>query len=192
MQTRWIGNGMRVVATNAVLGASAMLLGGMLLTGGCKSAPAPAPPSEQPAVPATPVTTAQPAPIPHEHIYPDVQAAHSETQTALVKARAEHKRVILDFGGDWCGDCQVLNIYFHQSPNAELLEKNFVLVDVNIGRMDQNLDIAHKYGVPVQGVPALAVLSPSGKVIYSQNKEFADMRNMDPQSVTEFLNKWKG
>jgi thiol:disulfide interchange protein len=177
---------MRVVAANAVLALSAMLL-----TVGCKSAPAPTPKPEQPAVPGAPVTTAQPAPIPHAHIYPEVEAAHSDIQAALAKARSEHKRVVLDFGGDWCGDCQVLNIYFHQSPNAELLDKNFVLVDVNIGRMDQNLDIAHRYGVPVQGVPALAVLSPSGKVIYSQNKEFEDMRNMDPQSVTEFLNKWK-
>lgn len=132
-----------------------------------------------------------PGAIPHAHIYPDVQAARPDIQAALAKARHEHKRVILDFGGDWCGDCQVLNIYFHQSPNAEILAKHFVLVDVNIGKMDANLDIAHQYGVPVQGVPALAVLAPSGKVIYSQNKEFADMRNMDPHSVTEFLNKWK-
>jgi thiol:disulfide interchange protein len=137
--------------------------------------------------------SAQIAPVPavRAHIFPDVSQAQADIDAALVKARHEHKRVILDFGGDWCGDCQVLNIYFHQSPNAELLEKHFVLVDVNIGRMDANLDIAHKYGVPVQGVPALAVLSPTGKVIYSQNKEFADMRHMDPQSVTEFLNKWK-
>src|SRR5579875_2684546 len=96
--------------------------------------------------------SAQSTPIPHAHIYPDIQAAQPDIQAALVKARHEHKRVILDFGADWCPDCQVLNIYFHQSPNAELLAKHFVLVDVNIGRMDANLDIAHKYGVPVQGV----------------------------------------
>jgi thiol:disulfide interchange protein len=137
--------------------------------------------------------SAQIAPVPmvRAHIYPDISQAQPDINAALARARREHKRVILDFGGDWCGDCQVLNIYFHQSPNAELLDKHFVLVDVNIGRMDANLDIAHRYGVPVQGVPALAVLSPTGKVIYSQNKEFADMRHMDPQSVTDFLNKWK-
>lgn len=131
-------------------------------------------------------------PIPRAHIYPAAEQAKADIAAALAEARREHKRVILDFGGDWCGDCQVLNIYFHQSPNAELLKKNFVLVDVNIGRFDQNVDIAKKYGVPMKGVPALAVLSPTGKVIYSQaNNEFADMRSMDPQSVTAFLNKWK-
>jgi thiol:disulfide interchange protein len=126
------------------------------------------------------------------HIFPAIEAADADIHAALVEARKTHKRVILDFGGDWCGDCQVLNIYFHQSPNAELLEKNFVLVDVNIGRMDANLEIAHKYGVPVtKGVPALSVLDDHGKVLYAQTNEFADMRHMQATSVTEFLNKWK-
>jgi thiol:disulfide interchange protein len=126
-----------------------------------------------------------------QHIYPATEQAPADVRAALLKARREHKRVILDFGGDWCGDCQVLNIYFHQAPNAELLEKNFVLVDVNIGHEDANLDLAHKYGVPVHGVPALAVLDAQGKVLYAQDKEFSDMRYMQSQSVTDFLNKWK-
>ena len=129
--------------------------------------------------------------IPHKHIYPEIASAKADIDAALKQARKEHKRVLLDFGGDWCGDCQVLDIYFHQAPNEELLEKNFVKVNVNIGRMDANLDIAHKYGVPVKGVPALAVLDPNGKVVFAQDKEFADMRHMESSSVTEFLNKWK-
>lgn len=131
-------------------------------------------------------------PIPRAHIYPDVQAAHTDIQAALVKARKEHKRVILDFGGDWCPDCQVLNIYFHQSPNKELVDKHYVLVDVNIGHEDANLDVARRYGVPMpHGVPALVVVDPSGKVIYAQNKEFSDMRNMQSSDLTTFLEAWK-
>ena len=112
---------------------------------------------------------------------------------ALEKAKKEHKRVILDFGGDWCGDCQVLDIYFHQTPNQALLEKNFVLVHVWIGHFDKNVDLAAKYGVPInKGVPALAVLNADGRVVYSQGTgQFADMRHMESKSVTEFLEKWK-
>ena len=67
------------------------------------------------------------------------------------------------------------------------------LEDVWIGRMDHNLEIAQKFGVPIKsGVPALAVLSSKGKVIYSQSTgEFRDMRHMDSSSVTTFLEKWK-
>jgi thiol:disulfide interchange protein len=129
--------------------------------------------------------------IPRAHIYPTVEEAPANIQAALVEARKTHKRVLLDFGGDWCGDCQVLDIYFHQAPNAELLANNFVKVNINIGRMDANIDIAKRYGVPVHGVPALAVLDANGNVIVAQDKEFADMRHMQPNSVTEFLTKWK-
>jgi thiol:disulfide interchange protein len=127
------------------------------------------------------------------HIYSETADPKADIAAGLKQAESEHKRVILDFGGDWCGDCQVLDIYFHQAPNAELLEKSFVLVHVWIGQMDKNLDIAAKYGVPIsKGVPALAVLNPNGKVVYAQaTGQFNDMRNMQPQAVTEFLATWK-
>jgi len=126
-------------------------------------------------------------------IYPPVSASPANVKAAIAEAKRTHRRVIVDFGGDWCGDCQVLNIYFHQSPNKELLEKYFVLVDVNIGQIDQNLDIGEKYGVVLRkGVPALAVLDGDSKVVYGQkNGEFEDMRNMKSQDLTDFLNKWK-
>jgi thiol:disulfide interchange protein len=130
-------------------------------------------------------------------IYPQTANPQAEIAKGLAQARREHKRVILDFGGDWCGDCQVLDIYFHQPVNRALLEKSFVLVHVFIVEtMDnpaQNA-LAAKYGVPIpKGVPALAVLDENGNVLYAQKTgQFNSMRNMDPGSVNEFLNRWKG
>lgn len=149
------------------------------------------------AVPAT-VSFAQAngqVPFVKRHIYSETADPAKDISAALAEARKEHKRVLIDFGGDWCGDCQVLDIYFRQSPNEDLLKKNFVLVHVFINaEMGNHLEIAKKYGVPIShGVPALAVLSSTGKVLYSQETgQFADMRHMSPESVTEFLNKWKG
>ena len=131
-------------------------------------------------------------PIPHAQIYPAIGAAKGDVAAAFKTAKREHKRVLLDFGGDWCGDCQVLNLYFHQPENKALLDKYFVLVDVNVGRIDQNLDIGQKYGVDLKkGVPALAVVKADGKVVYGQNGQFSDMRHMQSSSVHEFLEKWK-
>ena len=132
-----------------------------------------------------------PPPAVKKHLYPPVEEAGPDIAAAEKQAVAEHKRVLLDFGGDWCGDCQVLDIYFHQEPRASLLNKNFIKVNVNIGHEDANVEIAHKYGVPLQGVPALAVLAPDGQVLYAQNKEFSDMRYMEPDAVTNFLTQWK-
>ncbi len=126
-------------------------------------------------------------------IYSDTADAHAEIQSALATAAREHKRVILDFGGNWCGDCQVLDLYFHDPANAGLLNTNYVLVHVNIGRYDRNTDLAEKYQVPLKkGVPGLAVLDAHGRVIYSQkNGEFEAIRKMESTSVTDFLMKWK-
>ena len=171
---------------------AAIVLSCSLMISGCRqSQPAQA---AQVTAPSPAVQTpAARTPIAKRHIYSETADPRADIAAALKQARREHKRVILDFGGDWCGDCQVLYINFHKSPNAELIDKYFILVPVFIGHMDKHVDIAEKYGIHLQkGVPALAVLDADGKVLYSQKSgEFEDMRNMDPQSVTDFLNRWK-
>jgi thiol:disulfide interchange protein len=151
---------------------------------GCRSKPAADTAKRQP-------VTAPPAV--KKHLYSAEADPKADIAAALQQASLEHKRVILSFGGDWCGDCQVLDIYLHQSPNVDLFEKNFILVHIDIGHFDKNLDIPEKYNIPLKkGVPALAVLDSDGKLLYSQqDAEFGDMRYMYSNSVTDFLNKWK-
>jgi thiol:disulfide interchange protein len=126
-------------------------------------------------------------------IYPDPAQAKADLAAALKIAATTHKRILLDFGGNWCPDCQVLDIYFHDPANRSILEAKFVLVHVNIGHMDANLDIARQYEGPLQrGVPALAVLSENGKLVYSQKSgEFEAMRRMELSAVTKFLVQWE-
>jgi thiol:disulfide interchange protein len=126
-------------------------------------------------------------------IYPAAPQASADIAAALKQAAATHKRVILDFGGNWCADCHVLDFYFHDAANLPLLEANFILVHINIGRIDANVDIAERYKIPLKrGVPAIAVLSSRGSLLYSQKTgEFEDMRHMQSSAVTDFLTRWK-
>ncbi len=126
-------------------------------------------------------------------IYPDPSQARADIAAALKTAAATHRRVLLDFGGNWCGDCQVLDLYMHDDRNRPLIESNFVVVHINVGHVDANLDLAEKYGVPLnRGVPALAVLSERGALLYSQkNGEFEAMRRMESSALTEFLVQWR-
>jgi thioredoxin 1 len=126
-------------------------------------------------------------------IYPAPDQAKSDVAAAFSAAAAAHKRVILDFGGNWCTDCHVLDLYFHDSVNKPLLEANYLLVHVNIGNMDENLDIAQRYRIPLRkGVPAIAVLGEHGELLYSlTGGEFEAMRSMQSSSVTDFLMHWK-
>ena len=130
-----------------------------------------------------------------EALYPEVLRAKADIEGAMHQAAKEHKRVLVDFGGNWCPDCKVLDINLKKPENEALLRKNFVVVHVNVGDkgITDNFEVAERYGIPLKkGVPALAVLDADGKVLYAQkNGEFESMRKMDPSSVTDFLNKWK-
>jgi thiol-disulfide isomerase/thioredoxin len=127
-------------------------------------------------------------------IYPGPDQASTDLAAALRTAAVTHRRVIVDFGGNWCTDCHVLDGYFHDSVNKPILDAHFVVVHVNIGLLDQNLDIAARYEVPLKkGVPALAVLDRDGKLLYSQKSgEFEAMRRMQASAVTQFLQQWMG
>jgi thioredoxin 1 len=131
-----------------------------------------------------------------EPIYPDAARAGADIEAALKQAAQTHRRVLVDFGGDWCTDCKILDINFRKPENAALLKDRYVVVHVNVGKkgIDENLDVGERYGIALKkGVPALAVLESDGRLVYAQKEgEFESMRSMDPQSVNDFLKKWQG
>lgn len=136
----------------------------------------------------------RPALKPNPNLYNKDADAKAEIKEAVVKAAKDNQRVILIFGGNWCYDCHVLDQAFHEADVAPLLEKNFQVVHVDIGDDGKkNSNIAAEYDVPLEkGVPALAILGPGGKLLYSQrNGEWESARSLDPEDVIAFLNKWK-
>jgi len=136
----------------------------------------------------------RPALRPNPNLYNKDADAKAEIKEAVAKAAKDNQRVILVFGGNWCYDCHVLDQAFHEADVAPLLEKNFQVVHVDIGDDGKkNSDIAAEYDVPLgKGVPALAILGPTGKLLYSQrNGEWESARSLDPDDVIAFLVKWR-
>ena len=129
-------------------------------------------------------------------LYPDPARADADISAAVEQAGREAKRVLVDFGGDWCTDCKVLDVNLRKPENAALLARRFVMVHVNVGErgIETNFDVAKRFGIPLEkGVPALAVLDSGGQVVYAQKAgEFENMRAMDPASVHDFLVRWEG
>ncbi len=128
-----------------------------------------------------------------KNLYPDGADAHTEIKEAEQKAAAERKRVLLVFGANWCYDCHVLDLAFHRPDFAPVMA-GYDVVHVDIGPDGKkNADLAEEFQVPLdKGIPALAVLESSGKLVVSQkNGEFEDARSLTPQALLEFLNKWK-
>ena len=81
----------------------------------------------------------------------------------------------------------------HKPELAALLAASFVVVEINVGRYNKNLDLAQKYHVPIKrGIPALAVLDSRGALLYAMDQgQFADARHMSYESIKEFFVKWE-
>ncbi len=126
-------------------------------------------------------------------IYNEGANARAEIKEALKKAAAEHKRVIVVFGANWCYDCHVLDKAFHSAELAPILTANYKVVHVDIGKGQKNQDLMTQYEVPMKrGIPGLAVLDPDGKLVYSQkNGEFENARALAPADFLAFIEKWK-
>jgi len=128
-----------------------------------------------------------------KNIYPADADAHAELQEAEQKAAAQHKRVLLVFGANWCYDCHVLDLAFHRPDFAPVMAR-YEVVHVDLGDDEKkNADLVKQFDVPLnKGIPALAVAESDGSLLVSQkNGEFEDARSLTPQALLEFLNKWK-
>ena len=123
--------------------------------------------------------------------YDESADAKTAIQAALVRAQAAKVPVLVVFGANWCADCKLLDKALKSGSSAPLIEKNFVVVKVNVGRFDRNTDIAGAYGVPLdKGIPAVAILSTAGQVTYATRAgELADARNMGESGIYDFFVK---
>ena len=132
-------------------------------------------------------------PLNRKDIYPATADAHAEIKEAEEKAEKEQKRVLLVFGANWCYDCHVLDLAF-QRPDFAPVVARYEVVHVDIGPDGKkNGDVAKQFQVPLEkGIPALAVLDSTGKLLISQkNGEFENARALTPEAFLEFLNQWK-
>ena len=137
--------------------------------------------------------TLQPPATLDRNLYPPDANAKADIRAALVQAAREKKHVIVEFGALWCLDCHILDNAFKTPGAKDVLDANYVVVHVDVGRYDKNLDIAKQYKVPLaKGIPAMAVLDARGKVLVSnQAGEFQAARRMKMEDVVAFLNRWK-
>lgn len=121
--------------------------------------------------------------------YDESADAKAEIRATLAEAAQAKLPVLVVFGANWCADCKILDMAFKSGASAPLIQKGFKVVKVNVGRFDANVDVAQSYGVPLKsGIPAVAVLSPQGHVLYAtRGGELADARKMGDKGIYDFF-----
>jgi thioredoxin-related protein len=141
---------------------------------------------------APPFAVAAPAPSAKRDIYNESLDGKKQIADALTIAKRENKRVLLQFGANWCGWCHLLHeLFADDRAIREKLKSDFVvvLIDVNKGH---NKDVDAKYGNPTRhGLPVIVILDADGKTLTTQDTAKLEAGSKhDPAKVMAFLQQW--
>jgi thiol:disulfide interchange protein len=125
-------------------------------------------------------------------IYDESADGSKQIADALALAGKDGKRVLLQFGANWCPWCHKLHSLFETDKNiAARLKRDYVvvLIDVNKGR---NSEVDAKYGHPTRlGLPVIVILDSDGKQLTTKDSgELEEGDHHNPENVRAFLKKW--
>lgn len=131
-----------------------------------------------------------PAPIPTG--YDPSRDAKADITAAIALAKQTHRNVVLDFGADWCPDCVALDHDFQSSAGKPILQKNFVVVAIDVGQFDHNMDLSHTYDdVAKVGIPGVAILGPDGRLLVATSDgSLSNARTLSADQIASFLDQW--
>ncbi|MBE7410561.1 MAG: thioredoxin family protein [Leptospiraceae bacterium] len=116
-----------------------------------------------------------------------------EYKILLNRSKSENKNILIEFGANWCMDCSVFNDILTREPNLSYLNANYLILKVDVGKFDRNLEFSKKFEDPIQsGIPAIVILSSEEKILVSTNNgEFSNSRGLKDITVLDFFKKWK-
>jgi thiol-disulfide isomerase/thioredoxin len=130
-----------------------------------------------------------------ERPYNEAADAKADVAAAVAKAKTEKKRVLVTLGANWCGWCRSLDRIFRKDEKvAAALASSFIPVNVDVGRMKKNLDLAASWGADVKkGIPLLVVLDSAGKVVKVRETGSLEAgKGHDPAKVLAFVTENAG
>jgi thiol-disulfide isomerase/thioredoxin len=125
--------------------------------------------------------------------YDESVNADAAVATAFAEARAAHKRVLIDLGGNWCADCRILAGIMQLPEMRRFLDAHYVVVSVDVGRFNRNLQIPARFGITqrLEGVPSVLIADPDGTLVDKDHiAALADARSLTPQAIADWLAQW--
>ncbi len=103
--------------------------------------------------------------------------ANELIRSAEVKASAAHKNVMVIFHASWCGWCHKLEGMLADPKMGRLIRSNYELVTVDVLENGDKKSLENTGGLQLMedlngkdaGLPFVAVISPSGKLLANSN-----------------------
>jgi len=104
-----------------------------------------------------------------DKLFDPTRDSAKDLKAAIETARAQHKNILLDVGGNWCPWCILLDRTLAEDAELHgLVEKNYVLLRVNFSQENENAAFLGAYPA-AKGYPAWYVLSSEGKLLKAED-----------------------
>jgi thiol:disulfide interchange protein len=139
----------------------------------------------------------EPPPKKAEVIFDEAADGPSQIAAALARAKKENRRVLVEWGANWCVWCRRLHSLSRNDEGIRkelLYEYDVVLLDV--GRFDKHVDLMKQYEVDLSkvGIPYLTILDSDGKLLANQETGSLELEDQaaqahDPKKVLELLER---
>lgn len=114
-----------------------------------------------------------------------------DLETAVLKAKSENKRILLDVGGEWCIWCHRLDAFIESDEEIkEFLTENYITIKVNFSPENKNEKFLSQYPA-IKGYPHMFVLDADGKFLHSQDTGLLEKeKSYDKEKIISFLKQW--
>lgn len=131
------------------------------------------------------------APIYTVDSYDPKRNAEEDLQMTIKRAKSEHKRILLQLGGDWCSWCKLMSKFYHENEKvAGALAQDYLIMKVNFSDANKNVEFLKKFPA-AKGYPHIFVLDSDGKLLHSQNTgALEEGKGYSEKKVLEFLAAW--
>ncbi len=137
--------------------------------------------------------TVQAQSIDTAHLYNPNADAEKDIAAAVKEARAEHKFVIMQAGGNWCIWCKRFSLAVAKDAKLDSIVKaDFVFYHLNYSSENKNERLFAKYGYPQRfGFPVFIILDDKGNRIHTQNSEYLEEgKGYNKDKIAEFFEAW--
>ena len=125
--------------------------------------------------------------------YEDPAEVKAGIAAAQAQAAREGKRVAVVFGAEWCPDCYAFESSLKHRLVAPIVELSYVIIKVSVGNRNRNIELMESYGMVVEnGIPAVAVLEPDGRLVVAQRHgEFRNASSLlSVAEIVSFFHRW--
>jgi thiol-disulfide isomerase/thioredoxin len=140
------------------------------------------------------IVTLKDLPIVERSPYDEAASANAAVDAAIARAKVNGKLVLIDLGGNWCGDCIVLANMMRLPEVKSFIAAHYEVAIVDVGRFDKNLQIPARFGIftRLEGVPSVLIVDAKNGALVNTGHvaALADARSMTPQAIADWLAIW--